>query len=383
MRGLKIERLLAAAAGLIVANIYYVQPLTSLISAELGIPIERAGLLVSFTQLGYGAGLLLLVPLADLVENRRLVVTLAVLETICLLLAGNAHSVIVFMAASLLIGANAVAVQILVPYVTYLTPEATRGRAVGTVVSGLGIGIMMARPVSSFVADAGSWRGMFLLSGALMAVLALVMRLALPPRKSAPLLGYVTLLKSLGPIAAGSETLRRRASYQACLFGSFSIFWTAVPLWLMSTRFGYTQRGVAWVAVAGVAGAIGPSIAGRVADRGFTSAGTLVAMILAIASFAVSMLAMPLRVGVWPVIVCAVLLDFAVSSNLLFGQRAIFALNPEQRSRMNAVYMTTFFIAGATCSALSTWCFAHYGWPGVALAGGVLPLIALTYFLTE
>jgi predicted MFS family arabinose efflux permease len=380
---MRIQWLLAAAAGLIVANIYYVQPLTGLICQALGIPLERAGLLVTFTQLGYGAGLLLLVPLADLLENRALVLMLVALEMACMALAGMAHSAVVFFGMSFLIGLTAVAVQILVPYVTHVTPEAEHGRAVGSVVSGLMLGIMLSRPLASFCAQAFSWRTVFWISALAMAVLLVVLRLALPQRRPRSTVSYRGLLASLAGIALHSNALRRRALYQACMFGAFSAYWTAVPLWLTSAHFGFSQRGVAWVALAGVAGAVGPPIAGRAADRGFVSMGTMLGMLLAIASFAISLLSMSRSWGVGPVVVCAMLLDFAVSCNLVFGQRTIFALGAEQRGRMNGVFMATFFVGGAVSSALSAWCFARWGWPGVAAIGMLLPLLALGYFLTE
>jgi predicted MFS family arabinose efflux permease len=379
-----IQVLLGTACGLIVANLYYAQPLTGLMTASLGMPVRSAGLFVTLPLVGYGIALLLIVPLGDLVENRRLVLTLVGCEALCNLAVGMIARPVPFLAVALLMGVTASAVQVLVPYVTYLVPETMRGQAVGRVVSGLMLGIMLARPVSSLVADFWSWRGIFWLSASLMAALFVLLSVALPPRRPAPELAYGKLLLSMRYIFLTTELLRRRALYHACMFGAFSVFWTAVPLWLSGPQFGLTQRGIAWVALAGVAGAIAPPIAGQIADRGFSKIGTAVAMLLAILAFMLSDMARGgSHVALALVVGAAVLLDFAVSANLVFGQRAIYALSAAQRSRLNGLFMATFFAGGAIGSALSGWCYARFGWEGVSALGMMLPLLGVAYLATE
>ncbi len=380
----RLQWLLGAACAALIANLYYVQPLTGVIGAALGIPRAGVGLLVTLPLAGYGVGLLLLVPLADLFENRRLVLVLVGGETICVLLLAFVSRAGPFFATAFVVGVLASAVQILVPYVTYVTPEATRGQAVGKVISGVMLGIMLARPLSSFVSDLWTWRAIFGISAALLALFFVALWLALPPRRPATALRYGSLLVSMGRIFLTAPVLRRRAFYHALMFGAFSVFWTAVPLWLSDPRFALSQRGIAAVALAGVAGAIAPSIAGRIADKGFTQIGTMLAMMLAIASFLLSALARGgSTAGVVLVALCAVALDFAVSANLVFGQRAIYALAAEQRSRINSLFMTTFFIGGAVGSAASGWCYFHFGWPGIIALGSALPALGLAYLGTE
>ncbi len=379
-----LQWLLGAACGLLVANLYYAQPLAGEIGRALGMPGASVGLFVTLPLAGYGLGLLTLVPLADMLENKRLVLSLVALEALCTLALATMRHPAPFLAAAFAVGAVASAVQILVPFITYVTPEATRGRAVGKVVSGVMLGIMLARPAASIASDLWSWRAIFLISAALMAVLFAALWLALPARRPAAGVSYGTLLLSMGRIFAATPILRRRAFYHALMFGAFSVFWTAVPLWLSGPQFGLSQRGIAAVALAGVAGAIAPPIAGRAADRGFSRIGTILAMLLAIASFLFSLL---IRGGaaadVVLVAACAIALDFAVSANLLFGQRAIYALAPEQRSRINALFMTTFFIGGAAGSAVSGWCYFHFGWTGIVVLGSALPACGLAYLATE
>jgi len=206
----------------------------------------------------------------------------------------------------------------------------------------------------------------------------------LPAREPVPGLNYMRVLGSMWRIYARTEILRRRALYHACMFGAFSVFWTAAPLWLTGPQFGLTQKGVAWVALAGVAGAVAPPIAGRVADRGWSKRGTTIAMMLAVIAFVISDLAHGRsRIALSLVVACAVILDFAVSANLVFGQRAVYSLSVEERSRIRALFMATFFVGGAVSSALSGWIYYQFGWTGVSVLEITLPIAALIYLGTE
>ncbi len=375
--------LLAAACGLIVANIYYAQPLAGPISASLGMSAQAAGLVVTMTQVGYGAGLLLIVPLGDLVENRRLVLAMVGVSAAALLAAALSSHAAPFLAAALVVGLGSVAVQILVPYASHLAPEAMRGRVVGNIMSGLMLGIMLARPAASFVTAALSWHAVFFLSAAVMVALAGVLRAALPVRRPAPGLGYAALLASMAGLVRHTPVLRRRALYQACLFGAFSLFWTTAPL-LLAQSYQLTQTGIAWFALAGVAGAVSAPIAGRVADRGWTRPATGLAMALVAASFVLMRLGHAGSAASLAVLVAAaILLDFGVTANLVLGQRAIYALGAEFRARLNGLFMATFFMGGALGSAAGGWALAHGGWPLVCWAGLALPVVALLYYATE
>jgi predicted MFS family arabinose efflux permease len=381
--GTGIEWLLGAACGLIVANLYYGQPLNGIISQALGLARQNAGLVMTLPLAGYGLGLLFIVPLGDLLENRRLTLLLLGLEAGVLVLASLTSNAVVFLALAFLVGLTASVVQLLVPYVTYLVPAAERGQAVGRVVSGVMLGIMLARPVSSLVTDASSWHVIFRLSAVAMAATCVVLGFALPRRQPSHTQGYPALLASLVHLFADTEILRRRAFYHAAMFGAFSVFWTSVPLWLGGPAFNLSQRGIAWVALAGVAGAIAPPIAGRIADKGLARPATALAMLLAVAALCLTLAAPRGSAGVVAVAACAIALDFAVSANLVFGQRAIYALSEQYRSRMNGLFMATFFAGGAIGSALGAWCYNRFGWPGVVAVGAALPLLALIYWSTE
>ena len=376
--------LLATACGLIVANLYYAQPLVEPIRSALNMPAAAAGLIVTLTQIGFGLGLLLLVPLADKVENRALVLGLIGLATICLLAQALAPTAAVFLAAALGIGLGSVAVQVLVPYASHMAPEAVRGRVVGNVMSGLMFGIMLARPVASFVTEVLSWHAIFLISALVMIALAAVLSRSLPPRRPAAPPGYGELLASMARLVREEPLLRRRALYQAGMFGVFTLFWTCAPLLLLGPAYGLSQNGVALFALAGVSGAVSAPIAGWVADRGFGGWGTALAMCGSSAAM-LATLAAPhgTAVGLGILVAAGVLVDFCTTATMVISQRMLFLLHPDLRARINGIYMATFFMGGALSSAVGGWAYASGGWPRVVMIGVAVPLAALAYFATD
>jgi predicted MFS family arabinose efflux permease len=376
--------LLAVSCGLIVANLYYAQPLIGPIAADLGLSPQSAGLIVTMTQLGYGAGLLLIVPLGDLFENRRLVVGITSLGALALLTAAFVTHPLPFLVAGLFIGFGSVAVQILILYAGHLAPAATQGRAVGNVMTGLMIGLLLSRPASSFIAAVSSWHTVYKISAGGMILLALVLHRMLPPRMPTGRLGYGRLLASMMHMARTNVVLRRRALYQASLFGVFSMFWTTVPLLLAGPAFRLTQTGIAMFALAGVAGAIAAPIAGRVADRGWTRPATAAAMLLTAGGFALTHVVDPgTTLSMVVFVVAAIAIDLGVQANVIFGYRSLLAFGAEFRSRLNGLYITTCFLAAAAGSAIGGWAYANGGWTLVSWIGIALPLAALIYLATD
>jgi predicted MFS family arabinose efflux permease len=372
---------LAASCGLLAANIYYAQPLIGLIAPAIGLNAKAASLIVTFTQCGYCAGLVLLAPLGDLVENRRLVVATLCCAAFALLLAASAPTGALFFLACLLIGLCSVAAQMLVPIAAHLAPDASRGRMVGNVMSGLLAGVMLARPVSSLIANAFGWRAVFFASAAAIGALAVVMRALLPQRRPDADQHYFALIGSLWALFRDTPILRRRAAYQACLFAGFSLFWTAAPLELASPAFNLSQRGIGLFALAGAAGAVVAPIAGRLGDRGWTGIVSGLAMATVALSFLLAQLG---SAGSMAAMVAAgLLLDGAVQANQIVGQRAIYALGAEARSRLNALYVASFFIGGAAGSAIASLVYALGGWSSVSWVGFAFPLAALALFATE
>lgn len=376
--------LLATACGLIAANLYYGQPLAGIIGAELGLSAGATGLIVTLTQIGYCVGLLFVVPLGDLVENRKLVVGSVSMAVLSLVAAAFAPHATPFLIAAFLVGVSSVAVQVIVPYAAHMAPHAIRGRVVGNVMSGLMAGIMLARPVSSLLSEVVSWRGVFLTSAAVMALLAVVLFRLLPTRMPEARLSYGALMASMGRLALHTPVLRRRAIYHAFLFAAFSLFWTTTPLYLSGPHFNLSQGEIALFALAGAAGTVAAPIAGRMADRGWTRAATFFALLAVALSFAVTHLAPEgSHLGLAILVVAAIVLDFGVTTNLVLGQRAIFTLGAEFRSRLNGIYMATFFMGGAIGSAVGGWAYAVGEWQAASWIGFALPVAALLYFLTE
>jgi len=373
--------LFAAASGLAVANIYYTQPLIALITPELGIPPTIAGLIVAFTQLGYGMGLLFLVPVADVLENRRLIIRLMVGIIVGLIGIALSHAYWLFMVSCVLVGICSVAAQVLVPMASHLSAEKNRGRVVGNVMAGLLAGIMLARPFSSFISDILGWRAVFWITAVLMAITALLLQRHLPQRLPSASHRYSSIIKSLPGIFFSTALLRRRALYQGMMFASFNLFWTASPLLLIHT-FHFSQSEVAIFALAGAGGALSAPLAGRLADRGLSRIATGSALFIGLCAFIVA--------G-WSgnyhhliiLIMAAIVLDACVQVCQVLSLRSLYMLAPELRGRLNGIFMTCVFICGALGSAFSVALYTHGGWIWVAMIGTFCPLIAFLAFFTE
>ncbi len=369
--------LFAFCCGVIVANIYYSQPIIELIAPDIGISTTAASLIVSLTQVGYALGMLFLVPLGDLLENRRLMIVTALVSVGSLLAAAFTTQPHAFLLVSLLIGLSSVSVQILIPLAAHLAAEESRGRVVGGIMGGLLLGILLARPISSLIADHFGWRAVFLVAAAVMTVIVVILATTMPARQPEHRATYGQLLLSLGALFKREPVLRQRALMQGCMFAAFSLFWTAVPLEL-ARNHGLSQTQIALFALVGAIGAIAAPIAGRLADAGHTRVTTRLALLLAMLCFLPAFL--PPSNTVIALAVTGVVLDFCVQMNMVLGQRAIYALDAASRGRLNALYMTAIFIGGALGSSLASALFDHGGWLWIVIVGSVLPLLALGIF---
>jgi predicted MFS family arabinose efflux permease len=371
----------AVACGLTVANIFYSQPLIGLIGPALGLPAARIGLIVTLTQIGYGIGLLLLVPLSDVLENRRLVVTALCAVALGLLGIALSDSAATFMAASFVVGLFAAATQILVPFASHLAAPARRGRVVGIVMSGLLGGVMLARPFSSYIAATWGWRAVFYISAGMMVTLAVVLFRVLPQRHPGTGLAYTRILRSLPRLVARTAVLRRRGFYQAMMFAAFNIFWTGVPL-LLAREFAFGQVGIALFTLAGAAGALAAPIAGRLADRGLTRPATGWALLAAVVAFFIAVAG-----GRWHslalLIVAALVLDAAVQLCQVLSLRSIYMLAPESRGRLNGLFIACAFVGGATGSGLAPAIYTFDGWGTLANIGVLFVFAALVLYLSE
>ncbi|WP_439856888.1 MFS transporter [Pseudomonas syringae] len=372
--------LFAFCCGAIVANIYYAQPIIELIAPDIGLSSTAASLIVSLTQIGYALGLFFLVPLGDLLENRRLMLVTTVVAILSLLGAAFAEQPNVFLLVSLLVGFSSVSVQMLIPLAAHLAPEESRGRVVGGIMGGLLLGILLARPIASLVADHFGWRAVFGSAAVVMIGISVVLATTMPKRLPDHRASYGQLLFSLWTLLRTQPVLRQRAFYQACMFATFSLFWTAVPLEL-SRNHGLSQTQIALFALIGAIGAIAAPISGRLADAGYTRIASLGALLFGALSFLPG-LVHP-AYSVIGLAITGVVLDFCVQTSMVLGQRTVYALDAASRSRLNALYMTSIFIGGAIGSAVASPLFDHGGWTWVLIAGTALPLIALLALLRD
>lgn len=373
-----VTGVLAVACGLTVANLYYAQPLLDLIARSFHVGQGTATLVVTFTQIGYVAGLLFVLPIGDLVENRVLVTRTLVATALALLAAGLAPTFSIFLVVAVLVGLTSVVAQILVPLAAHLAPEAERGRYVGRVMSGLLIGILLARTVASLVAHLLGWRAIFVISALLMIALGLALRRVLPLRRPDHAAGYGTLLASVVGLVRTEPVLRRLALCQATMFGAFSAFWTAITYELIDDH-GLGQVGIGVFALVGAAGAMAAPVGGWIADRGWGRPARAAALGTAAAAMLLAGLGRHQLVLLGA---AGVLLDFAVQSHQVMSQQVIYALQPSARARINTVYMSTTFVGGAISSLAAGLLYDHAGWTGVAVYAALLPLAGLALWLT-
>jgi len=372
--GFAATMLFAVACGALAANLYYAQPLVALIGEAMGLSAAAESTIFTAVQIGYALGLVFLVPLGDLVENRRLILATMALNVVALAGLALAPGLSALFAMLLIVGLTSAAAQMIIPLAASLAPAHRRGAVVGNVMTGLIAGIMLARPVSSFLADHIGWRGVFGLSAVVIAAVAVAGSFVLPRRQPAGGHHYFAAIGSVARLLITEPVLRRRSLYQAAMFSAFTIFWTATPIILL--RQGYSPSAVALFALAGVAGVFAAPVSGRLADRGYTRPGTILSIGLGVATFALAWIG---EHSFWLLVIAGIVIDLGVQGNMLLSQREIFQLDEAIRSRLNSAYMTTFFLGGAAGSALTSPILETFGWTGICLVGGVVPAAALVY----
>ncbi|HEV7301762.1 MAG TPA: MFS transporter [Tepidisphaeraceae bacterium] len=355
---------MAAACGASAANIYYCQPLLGDFARQFGGTAQQAGMVATAAQVGYGLGLLLFVPLGDIVERRRVVLTLVAICAVLLLATAAAPTLALLIVAQLLVGITATSSQLLIPLGIDLTPPERRGHTVGVLMAGLLCGLLLARVVAGFVADHfGGWRTVFLLAAGVMIVLGLVLRAELPHRAPTLKMTYGKLMRSLLGLSLHTRNLWPATLVSGLSFGSFIGFWTVLSF-LMSDYFGRGASEAGLFGIIGLAGAAAAPLAGRVSDRrgpGFT---LLLALLLSMAAFAL----MWGWVAIASLVIGVLLMDLGVQSIQVAAQAKVIALVPEARSRINTIYMVVRFIGGAAGSAIAASAWTYAKWPGVCAA---------------
>jgi len=359
--------LFALASGIIIANIYYSQPLLATIAPTFGYTASRLGFLVTLTQIGYAGGMLLIVPLGDVLNRRTLIVSLLLLTVLALLAVALSPSFMLFAAASLILGVTSTAAQLQVPFAASLATDQDRGHVVGTVMSGLLLGILLARTVSGTIAHLAGWRTVYGVAALMILVLTVCLARALPQDKrgNQPW-RYDHLMGSLLTLLREHPAIGLRSLYGALGYASFSVFWTALTFLLSSAPYHYSEVKIGAFGLAGAAGALAAGSAGRMADRGHGHRATGIFSAVMLVSFAFIYLGAHSLVAL---LIGVLLLDVGVQGMHISNQSVIYALAPDARSRITTIYLTAYFFGGAIGSSAASVAYEKAGWLGVCLVG--------------
>lgn len=369
---------LAAGAGLSVASIYYSQPMLDIISKQFNVGIGSVGMVPMLTQAGYALGILLLAPLGDRHDRRTIILIKGLMLVAALLLCGFSGGINALLIASFVTGLTATVAQDIVPASAALAPERSRGKTVGTVMTGLLVGILLSRVVSGAVAEYLGWRTMYMVAAVAVLLISLALWRVLPRFKPGTSVSYPRLLLSLAHLWQHHQTLRRAALAQGLLSVGFSAFWSTLAL-MLSERFHFDSAVAGAFGLAGAAGALAAPLAGSVADRigpaRVTQYGATLVMVSFALMFLLPLLPVPAQIGL--IIISTIGFDLGVQATLVAHQTLVYSLAPEARSRLNALMFTVVFIGMAAGAALGSLALAHFGWTGVVALSTLAAALAL------
>ncbi|CAB3729116.1 sugar efflux transporter [Achromobacter animicus] len=368
--------LMSVATGLAVASNYYAQPLLHTIGQQFSISNATAGTIVTTAQLSYAVGLMLLVPLGDMFERRSLIVLMNLLSAGGLLISAFSTSISMLIIGTALTGMLSVVAQILVPFAATLAAPHERGKAVGTVMSGLLLGILLARTAAGALADVGSWRTVYWVAAILMLCMSAVLWRVLPRYQSPTAMSYPQLLGSILRMFVEEPLFRARSLIGGLLFAAFSMLWTPLTFLLAGPPYEYSNTTIGLFGLAGAAGAYAANRFGRLADRGLGNLATRVGLLLLLGSWGLMAFG---QVSVLALLAGILVQDLAIQGVHVTNTSSIYRLRPEARSRLTAGYVTCYFVGGASGSLVSSWLYAHFGWPAVVIAGAVLAALTLAY----
>ena len=366
--------IMAVTAGIAVANLYYIQPLLAEIAGSFGVTQSQVGYAATLTQVGYALGMLMILPLADIREKKKLILFMLVCSAGALLFLAFAWNSLILSIASFAVGFTSIVPQLIVPLAAQLADPKERGRIIGTVMSGLLIGILVSRTFSGLVGEYLGWPAVYFIASGLMILLAFFLAFRLPKSPSATTAGYGDLFRSMASLIKDLPLLREAALNGGMMFAAFSVFWTTLSFLLAEPRFGLGPDAAGLFGLIGVVGAMAAPVAGRMADRRsprFTIAIGMGAVILAYAC----MLGFGYTLA--GLVVGVILLDLGVQSTQISNQARIHAISDEYRNRINTIYMVSYFIGGALGSGIGSFSYAHFGWTGVCIAGLLTQLVAV------
>lgn len=370
--------IMAIACGLSVANLYYIQPVLADIGREFRVSVGQVGIFATLSQLGYALGLLLVVPLGDRYNRRTLIISMLCAVTVALVATALAPTLPLLSVASFAVGVTTVVPQLIIPLAASMAYEHERGRVVGTVMSGLLIGILLARTVSGFVSAQLGWRAMYWIAAGLMILLALVLRFLLPPDRPQSDMSYSQLLRSLWGLLRNEPGLRETCFFGAMGFAAFSAFWATLSFLLKTPPYHFGSEVVGLFGLVGVVGALAASLVGRLADRIEIRKTIGMALLILLASFVMFWLTGQF---IWGLIIGVILLDLGAQANQVSNQARVYSLNPAARNRLNTIYMVSYFIGGSLGSFLGTYGWSVAGWSGVCIVSLLLLLAAVVVYI--
>ncbi|AET66090.1 arabinose efflux permease family protein [Desulfosporosinus orientis DSM 765] len=365
---------MAVASGITVANLYYIQPLLVEIAESFHVTQVSVGFVAMLTQVGYALGMLSILPLADIKEKRSLIVTMLLFSACALLFMSFSFNITVISIASFAVGFTSVVPQLIVPFAAQLANPKERGRIIGSVMSGLFVGILVSRTFSGIVGEYWGWRTVYLIAAGLMIILALFLRRLLPLCPPISRMNYRDLFKSMVSLSKNLHVLREASLNGALMFAAFSAFWTSLVFLLESSHYHLGADIAGMFGLVGVTGALAAPIVGRTADKRsprFTVGIGMISVILAYVCFWI------LGFKLWGLIIGVILLDLGVQSCQISNQARVHALNDEARNRLNTVYMVSYFFGGAVGSYLGSYCYANFNWYGVCVLGLLTQLLAV------
>lgn len=367
---------MAITGGATVANLYYNQPLLADMARQFHASADTVGLIPMLTQVGYAAGMLLIVPVGDITERRRLMMTMMALSVLALVGMGFAPTLPLVLVASFAVGIASVVPHLMVPFAALLAPANERGRAVGTVLSGMIIGILLARTAAGSIGSRIGWRGVYFIAAGVVAILAFVTRAQLPASHPREQTRYAELMRSLRTLFVSNADLREAGFTGSMMFGAFSVFWATLVFRLQTPPYHYGTEAAGLFGLVGVVGAMAAPLAGRLSDKRHPRPNVAVSLALVAAAFVTMWL---FGLSLWGLIAGVILLDAGVQAGHVSNQSRIYALVPTAPSRVNTVYMVMYFAGGALGSIVGATAWQYFKWNGVCAAGLAMCIAGLLW----
>lgn len=374
--------LMAFAIGVTIASNYYAQPLLHSITHDLHIAVEHAGSIIMTAQLSYAVGLLFITPLGDMIERKRLILILMLLSTCGLVISASSQNLWMLIVGTAMTGLFSTVAQVLIPFAATLAKPEHRGKIVGTLMSGMLLGILLGRTFAGAISTIADWHYVYCIATGIMLIVTFLLWLSLPSYRNHISINYLQLLLSIGALYRQEPVLKIRSLLAITSFALFSLLWTPLAFLLTDAPYHYSDFIIGLFGLAGAAGALGSPIVGKLSDKGKGKTATTIGLALLLASW------LPLSLAQYSIIALilgVILLDFAVQVTHVSNMSAIYQIRPEARSRINTGYMVSYFAGGMLGSVGSTYLFSHYGWIAIVIAGTILGILGLIiwYFYTK